>query len=359
MKQSGRLNRFIELIARIFGPVIPVLTAAGVLKGLLVLATATGVLSTEQGTYRILYALADGFFYYLPVFLAFSGAKEFGANPFTGAFVALALLYPELTAAMAEGLPFDFLRIPVISVTYSSSILPVFMAVAFLGKVEPWFEKRLPELVKSFGVPLCAGGVVYLATLLVFGPVGAVIGSALAGAYQWAYHISPVVAGTILSGVFQPFVICGFHWSIFPICIENIAKYGEDTLMAIISTGVYSQAGAVLAVMLWSKDAKQRTICLSAGITALFGTTEPAIFGANLPLKKPFLAACLGAAVGGGIIGLSGATAKAFAFPNLVTLPVFMGKGFGLYLAGCAASFVVAGLLTLILLGKNNGAKTS
>ena len=353
MKQSGRLNRFIELIARIFGPVIPVLTAAGVLKGFLVLATATGVLSAEQGTYRILYALADGFFYYLPVFLAFSGAKQFGANPFTGAFVALALLYPELTEVMAEGLPLAFLGIPVISVTYSSSILPVFMAMAFLGKVEPWFEKRLPELIRSFGVPLCAGGVVYLATLLVFGPVGAVIGRFLAGAYQWAYHISPVAAGTVLAGVFQPFVICGFHWSIFPICIENIAAYGEDTLMAIISTGVYSQAGAVFAVMLRSKDVKQRTICLSAGITALFGTTEPAIFGANLPLKKPFLAACIGAAVGGGMIGFGGATAKAFAFPNFVTLPVFMGKGFGLYLAGCAASFVVAGLLTFALLGKD------
>lgn len=352
MKQSGRFNRFIELIAGIFGPVIPALTAAGVLKGLLVLATATGILSAEQGTYRILYALADGFFYYLPVFLAFSGAKQFGANPFTGAFVALALLYPELTKIMAENLPLAFVGIPVVPVTYSCSILPVFMAMAFLGKVEPWFEKRLPELIKSFGVPLCAGIVSYLATLLVFGPVGAVIGSLLAGAYQWAYNISPVAAGTVLSGVFQPFVICGFHWSIFPICIENIATYGEDTLMAIISTGVYSQAGAVFAVMLRSKDTKQKTICLSAGITALFGTTEPAIFGANLPLKKPFLAACIGAAVGGGMIGFSGATAKAFAFPNLVTLPVFMGKGFGLYLAGCIVSFVVAGVLTFVLLRK-------
>lgn len=355
MKQAGRVNRFIELIARIFGPVIPVLTAAGVLKGLLVLATATGVLTAEQGTYRILYALADGFFYYLPVFLGFSGAKEFGANPFTGAFVALALLYPELVSAMAGNLPLHFWGIPVISVTYSSSILPIFMAVACLGKVEPWMEKRLPELIRGFGVPLCSGVVVYLATLLVFGPLGAVIGSGLAGIYQWAYHISPVGAGTVLAGVFQPFVICGFHWSIFPICIENIAAHGEDTLMAIISTGVYSQAGAVLAVMLRSKDAGQRTLCLSAGITALFGTTEPAIFGANLPLKKPFLAACIGAAAGGGIIGVSGATAKAFAFPNLVTLPVFMGNGFGLYLIGCGVSFVVAMGLTLVLLGRKEG----
>lgn len=352
MKQAGRLNRFIELIARIFGPVIPVLTAAGVLKGLLVLATVTGVLQEEAGTYRILYALADGFFYYLPVFLAYSGAKEFGANPYTGALVALALLYPELTAIMAEEVSLKFLGIPVIPVTYSSGILPVFMAMAFLGKVEPWFEKRLPDLIKSFGVPLCSGGIVYLCTLLVFGPLGAVIGGGLANLYQWAYSISPAIAGTVLSGVFQPFVICGFHWSIFPVCLENISLYGGDTLMAIISTGIYSQAGAVLAVMLRSKDSGQRTLCLSSGITALFGTTEPAIFGISLPLKKPFLAACIGAAVGGGIIGISGATAKAFAFPSLATLPIFMGEGFELYLAGCAVSFIIAGLLTFIMLGK-------
>lgn len=275
---KGKLGRFIDLIARIFGPVIPVLTAAGVTKGLLALFTATGVMTTGQGAYQILYALADGFFYYLPVFLAFSGAREFGANSYTGAFVALALLYPELTARLAEEIPLTFFGIPVVSVTYSSSILPVFLAMAFLGKVEPWFEKRIPELVRGFGVPLCAGLATYLATLLVFGPLGAMIGAVLAKGYQIAYGISPVAAGTVLSGVFQPMVICGFHWSIFPICIENLAATGEDTLMAIISTGVYSQAGAVLAVMIRSRDKAKKTMCLSAGVTALFGTTEPAIF---------------------------------------------------------------------------------
>lgn len=353
MKQSGALSRFIDLIARIFGPVIPVLTAAGVLKGLLVLALSTGILQQEQGAYQILYALSDGFFYYLAVFLAFSGAKEFGANPYTGAMVALALLYPEMTRIMTEKLPLSFLGIPVVAVTYSSSILPIFMAMACLGKVEPWVAKRMPELIKSFGVPLCAGAVVYLATLLLFGPLGALVGSVLARVYQWAYSISPVVAGTILAGVFQPFVICGFHWSVFPICVENIAVHGGDTLMAIISTGIYSQAGAAFAVLLRSKDSGQRALCLSAGVTALFGTTEPAIFGVNLPLRKPFLAACLGAAAGGGIIGFSGATAKAFVFPSLVTLPVFLGDGFGLYLAGCGISFLAAMLLTWLFLRKS------
>lgn len=350
MKQTGRLSGFIDLIARVFGPVIPVLTAAGVMKGLLVLATATGMMNAEQSTYQILFAMADGFFYYLPVFLAFSGAKEFGANPYTGGMVALALLYPGLVELMSGGEMMSFLGIPIISVTYSSSILPVFMAMAFLGKIEPWFHRHMPELIKSFGVPMCSGILTYLITLFAFGPLGAIIGKALASAYQWVYALSPVVAGTVLAGLFQPFVICGFHWSVFPICMENIAVYGEDTLMAIISTGIYSQAGAAFAVMLRSKDAKQRALCLSSGITALFGTTEPAIFGSNLPLKIPFFSACAGAAIGGGIIGFSGATAKAFAFPNLVTIPVFLGNGFGLFVFGCVISFVIALVLTMVLL---------
>lgn len=349
MKQSGRFSRLIDLLSRIFAPILPVLTAAGVLKGLLALAGATGVLTTEHGTYQILFALADGFFYYLPVFLAFSAAREFGANPYTGAFVALALLYPPLTEAMALKLPLTFLQIPVVPVTYYSSILPVFMAMAFLGRTEPFFKKWLPDLISSFAVPLCSGTVVFLAVLLVFGPFGSMIGSGLSEFYRFAYRLSPTIAGFILGGLGQPIVICGFHWSMFPICLDNIALYQEDTLMAIWSGGVYSQAGAVLAVMIRSKSKSRKTICLSAAITALFGTTEPALYGANIPLKKPFLLACVGAAVGGAIIGACGATAKAFAFPSVVTIPVFLGDGFTGYLLACLLAFVIAFILTLSL----------
>lgn len=354
MKQSGIINRFVDLISRIFGPVIPALTAAGVLKGILALTLALGVLKTSDGTYQILNALADGFFYYLPVFLAYSGAQVFGASPYTGAMIALALLYPELTRLLQEGGVLTFLRIPVISVNYASSILPILLSMALLGKVEPWLKRRIPELISSFCVPLFAGVIVVPATLLVFGPIGAVIGQFLADGYRWVYEISPIAAGVVMGAGIQPMVICGFHWSIFPISLENITNYGFDTLMPILSAGIYSQAGAALAVMVWTKDKKMKTTCLSAAVTALFGTTEPALFGCNIPLKKPFLSAVIGAGIGGGIIGFSGATANAFAFPNLMTIPVFLGEGFGLFLLGDAAALAAAFVLTLFWLRKGS-----
>ncbi|MEG0565671.1 MAG: PTS transporter subunit EIIC [Hungatella sp.] len=350
MKQPNILNRFIDLISRIFGPVIPSLTAAGVLKGLLALAQATGVLKTEYGTYQVLNALADGFFYYLPVFLAYSGATAFGANPYTGAAIALALLYPDLTRIFTEQVPLSFLKLPVVPVTYASSILPILLSMALLGKVEPWLKHRMPELIRVFAVPLCAGLIVFPATLLIFGPIGAVIGAMLANLYQWLYAISPMAAGVVMGAGIQPMVICGFHWSIFPICLENINRFGEDTLMPLLSVGIYAQAGAAFAVMLWAKDKKQKTTSLSAGITALFGTTEPALFGFNIPLKKPFLAALIGAGIGGGVVGFSHATAKAFVFPNIVTLPVFMGEGFGLFVLGNVLALVLAFGLTLLMM---------
>lgn len=350
MKQSGVLNRLIGVISDVFSPIIPILTAAGVLKGLLSLVSVMGVLPTDSGTYEILHALADSFFYYLPVFLGFSGAKRFGANPYTGAFLALALLHPDLTARMTETSRLSFLGLPVLSVTYSSGILPVFMAVAFLGKVEGFFRKRLPELIRSFGVPLCSALVVFSVTLLVFGPIGSLVGEQLADFYQWLYAASPAAAGTFLGALAQPMVICGFHWSIFPICIENINLYGRDTLMAILAAGAYAQTGAVFAVMAKTKAANKKSICFSGGISALFGTTEPALFGANIPLKTPFLMGCLAAAVGGGVIGFGGGAATAFVFPSIVTIPVFLGEGFGFYMMGCAVSLVLGFVLTYLFL---------
>lgn len=347
-KKKGYLTRFIDLISRVFGPVIPVLTAAGVLKGLLALLGVSGILGPEQGTYQILDALASGFFYFLPVFLGFSGAKEFGADPYTGALIALALLYPDLTDIFAGELPLTFLKLPVVSVTYSTSILPIFLGMAFLGKVEPFFRRHLPELIRSFGVPLCSGLVVFPAVLLVFGPAGAVVGRILANIYQHVYEISPGLAGTLLAGGIQPMVICGFHWSIFPISLENINTYGVDTLMPMIAPGIFSQAGAAFAVMVRTKDKAGKTTCLSAGITSLFGTTEPALFGCNLPNRKPFLAACVSSGAGGFLVGVSKVTAKAFAFPGAATLPVFLGEGFGLFMAGNLLAMGLAFLITII-----------
>ena len=207
----------------------------------------------------------------------------------------------------------------------------------------------LPDLIKGFFAPLICIVVVGLITLFVFGPIGNVIGDGLAAAYEFIYRISPIIAGGILGAIIQPMVIFGFHWSFILVAMNNISVKGSDTILALIGPAVFAQAGAALAVCIKSRDKSFRSICISAVLSACFGVTEPAMFGVNLPLKKPMIAVCAGGAAGGAIAGFSGAQAMTFAFPSLVTLPVFLGKGFGLYVVSCIVGFLTAFLLAMIL----------
>lgn len=191
--------------------------------------------------------------------------------------------------------------------------------------------------------------VVGFVTLFAFGPIGAVIGDVLAAGYEAVYSLSPVVAGLLLGAVIQPMVIFGFHWSFILIGMNNIAVGGTDTVLALMGPAVFAQAGAALAVMFKSRDRAFKSICLSATISALFGITEPAMFGVNLPRKKPMAAVCVGGGVGGAIAGFSGAQAISFAFPSLASLPVFFGDGFVLYLVSCLVGFAVALAVTMVL----------
>lgn len=154
---------------------------------------------------------------------------------------------------------------------------------------------------------------------------------------------------TIIGAVIQPMVIFGFHWSLILVAMNNITVSGQDTILALMGPAVFAQAGACFAVMLKSKNKSFKSICASAGLSALFGITEPAMFGVNLPRKKPMAAVCISGGIGGAIAGVSGACAMSFAFPSLAALPVFFGTGFPLYLISCLVGFVMAFILTLVL----------
>lgn len=339
----------IDGISGIFLPIINLLSAAGILKGILAILTASNILSVTGETYLVLNAMADSLFYFLPMILALTAARKFGSNPFTAVVIGGVLLYPALTQVFETGASVTFAGIPMHAVVYHSSVIPIILAVGLLAFVERIICKILPDMVRGFLTPLICIVFVGLVTLFVFGPIGTVIGDALAGAYESVYQISPIIAGTILGAVIQPMVIFGFHWSFVLVGMNNIAVKGSDTILALMGPAVFAQAGAALAVCLKSKDKKFKSICISAALSACFGITEPAMFGVNLPLKKPMAAVCVGGGIGGALAGFSGAQAMTFAFPSLVTLPIFLGKGFGLYVMSCAVGFLIAFLLSLIL----------
>lgn len=348
-KKKSKLDVVIDTISGIFLPIISVLTAAGIMKGMLALSISTGLLIKGSESYLVCNAIADALFYFLPIFVAFTAAKKFGCDQFSSVAVAGILVYPELTEAFKQADALHFAGIKIDAVNYPSSVIPILMAVGFMYFVEKFLKKVIPEIVRGFLTPLFSIIIVSMATLFLFGPAGTWIGDLLAGGYTAAYEFNPVVAGILLGGFAQIIVMFGFHWSLVPIAIANIALYGSDTILAFLGPASFGQAGAGLAVFLKLKDKSQKGVVISAVVSALFGITEPIMFGANLPLKKPMIAVCTAGAIGGGLVGLSGAAAIAFAFPGIPTLPVFAGEGFFGFLAACTLGFFIAFALTMIM----------
>ncbi len=349
VNKKNFLNWIIDGISGIFLPLVNLLSAAGIMKGILAILTSLAVLSAESETYLVLNAMADSLFYFLPVLLAYTSAKKFGANPYTAAVIAGVLLYPSLTVILEAGTTVHFLGIPLKGVTYHSGVIPMILAAGLLVYVERFAEKILPDMIKGFLTPFLCILIVGSVTLAVFGPAGAVIGDVLAAGYRFVYGLSPIAAGLLLGAVIQPMVIFGFHWSFILIGMNNITVSGHDTVLALMGPAVFAQAGAAFAVMIKSKDKEFRSICASAALSAMFGITEPAMFGVNLPRKIPMAAVCAGGAIGGALAGFSGAQAMSFAFPSLAALPVFYGPGFGMYVVSCLLGAVAAFVLTMVL----------
>jgi len=349
VKKKSFMNTVIDGISAIFLPIINILSAAGILKGILIILTSTSVLSEESQTYMVLYAIADSLFYFLPILLAYTAAVKFKANPYLAVVIAGALLYPSVTELMDASDNLNVLALPMKSVIYHSSVIPIIMAVGLLHFVEGFLNKVTPALIRGFFVPLVSMVVVTLITLFVFGPIGGVIGDALANGYKYVFDWSPVVAGFLLGAAIQPMVIFGMHWSFALIAMNNVAVNGSDTVVALISAAVFAQVGATLAVMVKSKQKELKSTCMSAAITAVFGVTEPCLFGINLPRKKPFIAVIIGGGVGGAVAALSGATASAFSFPSIATLPLFFGDGFVMYVISNVVGLVVAFVACMLM----------
>lgn len=351
-EKGNIFGRAVDIISSIFTPLLGVMAGAGILKGLLAIATNVGWLATDETTYIILNAAADSLFYFLPVLLAVTSARKFGANQFVAMTVAGALIYPSIIQLKNEAVPTDFFGIPVMMMSYTSTVIPIILAIWIMSYIEKFFNQRIHESVKNFVTPLISLVTIVPLTLIVFGPIGVTTGDLIAAFILKALAFNPILAGAFIAGVWQVLVIFGIHWGVVPVIINNIATKGYDYIKPATAPAIFAQAGASFGVMLRSKNKKLKTLAGSTGITALFGITEPAVYGVTLRLKRPFIAAVISAAVGGGIVGHFGSVAVASGPPGLLTLPVFIGDSmtafYGLLL-GVAVSFVLSIVLTYVL----------
>ncbi|MDX6151648.1 beta-glucoside-specific PTS transporter subunit IIABC [Marinococcus sp. PL1-022] len=347
--EGSLFNRAIDIISAIFTPILGALAGAGILKGLVAVLLATGVLTETSGTYQVLNAASDSLFYFLPVLLAITSARKFGADPYVAVLIAGALLYPDLIAFGEEqGGSFGFLGIPVLMGNYASSVIPIILAVYVMSKLQALLNGWLHASIRMFFTPLLILVIMVPLTLIVFGPVGTVISGWLADGYTSIYDASPMIAGAFMGVFWQVFVIFGLHWGFVPIGINNLSVYGEDTFSALLAPAVFAQAGAALGVYLKSRQRKVKAIAGPAAISGLFGITEPAIYGVTLRYKRPFILGAAAGGVGGAIAGIANASALAVALPSLAALPVYFGEGFGLFVVSIIVAFSLGAILTYL-----------
>lgn len=356
-QSKNHLNRLIDIISSIFTPFLGAMAAAGILKGFLSLATVLGWLSADTGAYQILFAAADGVFTFLPVMLAFTAAKKFKTNQFLSVAIAMALVYPAITQLAGAGGAVDFFGLPIVLAQsgYTSSVIPIILAVWVQSKFEPLVKKVIPQFLQMIFVPMIVLLVMVPLTFLLLGPIGTVIGNGLGSLFNSIYSFSPLVAGLIMGSLWQVFVMFGMHWGFVPIMFLNIEQYGFDVMVPMLLPAVLAQGGAALAVAIRTKDTKLRSLGISSTITSLFGITEPTVYGVTLPLKKPFVVACLSAGIGGAMIGFAGVKAFSSGLVSLLTIPTFIStnqaveSNVTMAILATALSFVLAFVGTLIV----------
>ncbi|MDI3530084.1 MAG: beta-glucoside system component [Thermoanaerobacter sp.] len=364
-EKKSLFNSFIDTISGVFAPTLGVLAATGMIKGVNALLISMHLLTATSGTYEILNAIGDSFFYFLPIFLGFTAAKKFNANQFIGMALGAILVYPTFTSIMA-GKPLytvfngtviqspvylSFLGIPVILMSYSSSVIPIILTVYVGAKIEKFFKKIIPDVVKTFLVPFFTLLVVAPLALIVIGPIATWAGKLLGALTIAIYNLSPIIAGLFMGAFWQVFVIFGLHWGFIPIMINNLSLLHYDTIVALTFAASFAQTGVVLAVLVKTKNPKLRSIAIPAFVSGIFGVTEPAIYGVTLPRKKPFILSCIAAAVGGGIMGFMGTKMYMLGGLGIFGIPSFISpKGIDTGFYGVIISIVVGFVLGFILM---------
>ncbi|MCQ2585088.1 MAG: PTS transporter subunit EIIC [Treponema sp.] len=346
-------KKIVDNLTGIFLPVINLITAASIMKSILILLVTFGVMTPENGIYRIFYAVSDGFFYFLPFFLAATASRQWKTDMFISMMIPVAMLYPDLMNLLENGQTFPFLGINVPQAIYHSSVIPVLLAVGLLKLVELPCDRFLPEVIKGFVKPIICMCIVLTFTFLLFGPLGTWIGSGLTKLFFLLYDWNSIVAGAFMGLLIQPMVVIGAHWAIVPIALNNIATQGFDVIMPLLGAAVYGQAGAAFAVALkcrisTEKGKFDRQIAIQSGFTACLGVTEPALYSVNLPRVWPLFWGCIAGAVGGALAGFAGNHCISFAFPSVLTCVAFAGPGFLLFMLSMLLGLISGFVLTYL-----------
>ncbi|MBT2725673.1 PTS sucrose transporter subunit IIBC [Bacillus sp. ISL-75] len=376
-KKLNPIQQFVKMLSDIFVPIIPAIVAGGLLMGINNLLTAKDFFIAGKSLIEaypniadlagLINTFANAAFVFLPILIGFSATQRFGGNPYLGAALGMLMVHPDLlngygyADAVAKGeVPiWKIFNFEIEKVGYQGSVLPVLVSSFVLAKIETFLRRRVPSFLDNLVTPLLSIFITGILTFTLIGPITRGAGNLLTDGLVWLYDTTGFIGGILFGLVYAPIVITGMHHSFIAIetqLLADIAKTGGSFIFPIAAMSNVGQGAATLAVLTLTKDAKVKGVASAAGISALLGITEPAMFGVNLKLKYPFIGAIVGSAVGSGFVTLFKVKAIAMGAAGLPGIISIKPGTITFYIIGMALSFAAAFLVTIIL-GKRDAKK--
>lgn len=342
-KGKFSIKNIFNVLSESFAPIVPALAGAGVLKGILILLTTYAGLSNKTGIYTLINAVGDSVFYFLPFLLAVFSARHFKTNVTLALVVAGIYLHPTINALANKSLDILGITVPVMS--YSSTVVPILLSVWVLSYVHKFFEKHIHRHLRVVCVPLFSLIVVAPISIMVFGPIGVLLGTFLGNMFMWIFTFSPILGG-LVSGTIRSFVVLtGSHMMFVPIKLANYANYGYDFLTPVDATSTMAVAGMCFGAFLKSKNFDNKSSFFSAFVSGVVGITEPGLYGLAFKFKKSLYALMIGGGVAGAVVAGLGSKSISYGMPSIVSLPIFAGS-IPQVLFGLAIAFFLTAALT-------------
>ena len=348
------LNRIIATMSAVFAPFVYILAAAGILQGALILISLVFKDFAATGTYEVFSFISWAPFTFLPIFIAITAANHFKVNQFIAVACSAALVSPtwaEMAGRITSGESISFIGIALSGTTYTSSVLPPLFLVWLLSYLEQFLNRTINDVIKPLFVPFFSMVIMVPLTILVIGPITTLGAEGIANGYNYLAENAPALAGLIIGGFWQIIVIFGVHWGVTPMVLANFEQYGRDSFQAYQTIAVIAQVGAVIGVILKTRNKETKKVGVSAGLTGIFGITEPAIYGVTLRFKKPFIYGCISGAVGAVVASFFKPYYFAYAgLPGPLTLVNGISSDYPSSIVGLLIGTAIALILPIVLI---------
>ncbi|WP_312541751.1 glucose PTS transporter subunit IIA [Enterococcus sp.] len=354
-EKKGAVSLFMDTVSGVFGPIVPAIAGAGMIKGLMAGLVALNVISNQTDTYLVIDMIASGVFTFLPFFVAASAARIFKTNQYLAIAIAATLQFPTMTNAVADGeiaafKLFGVLPVPVFN--YAGTVIPIIFAVLALSYIYRWVDKILPQVLRTVFTPTISLFVAGLVTLTIIGPISIHLGNLLAKGVEGLFAISPVLAGIVVGAIRPIAIFTGLHHAMTPIALQNFANQGYDMLMPMMFMANMAITGATAAIYFKVHTKEEKSIVLSSAVSGILGITEPALFGILSKYKKAFLAATIGSSIASAFISFFGVRIYGYILSSIFSLPAYIGEYFIFAVLGIIIAIATSFTITFFLIPK-------